>query len=60
MRAFSALVQAMDAKDVVGIARRVYNKNGSPFVGALFPHITPDFQVRFCLYNGNNQTFEVS
>ena len=45
MRAFSALIQAMDTKDVVGIARKVYRDNSASLIGALFPLITPEFQV---------------
>lgn len=45
MRAFAALIQAMHSKDMVAIARKVYNNNNAPLICGLFPMITPEFQV---------------
>lgn len=43
-RAFSALIQAMDSKDMVAVVRKVYNANNLPVVCALMPFITAESQ----------------
>lgn len=49
IRAFSALVQAMDSKDMVAIVRKVYRKDSTPTMCALFPMISPVFQCFVCI-----------
>ncbi|KAK3920864.1 X-ray repair cross-complementing protein 5 [Frankliniella fusca] len=43
-QAFSALIQAMDSNEMVGIVRKVHRKDSAPTVNALFPMISPKYQ----------------